>query len=382
MFFNKKYSDYNDEVSKIEKPKEEDFNVKKKDVESIYKQRNEDYREIVGKEKYSSAGMGKTMCIFFAILAFAASIGGFINNSISGGVIFLIVGIVFIIVGFVMGENYKTQVEAKEITYKQMEVYNDDMGNFVTANDEYNDKVFEIKKPYLKQMEEEIKKYDYLQLKNTMIECYKRLGLQVYSTGIRKFGGVVLRACDEKDYNVAVVIFPYDNPISGYTIQKLGEVIKKINHKIDSVHIISRYGEYKYDNYIGLLLLKPYTIMDAFDIATYIWNANTSFYSQTKNKKEGIEEKKVIVRESNTKSAFEQKIIKWAKVHSSSVKESYYNLETKTLYLKFNSGDIYAYFEVEKTLYLDFLKSTSKGRFVQSELYKYKYKRVKIEEVI
>jgi len=51
------------------------------------------------------------------------------------------------------------------------------------------------------------------------------------------------------------------------------------------------------------------------------------------------------------------------KVQSSNIAEVGYSEETSTLYVTFKNGGMYAYFEVPKEIYNDFLQASSLGSY-------------------
>jgi poly-gamma-glutamate capsule biosynthesis protein CapA/YwtB (metallophosphatase superfamily) len=56
--------------------------------------------------------------------------------------------------------------------------------------------------------------------------------------------------------------------------------------------------------------------------------------------------------------------MKMLKVESSCIKSIGYEEEKNELFVEFNSGKIYKYPNCSKTLYENFMNSTSKGRFL------------------
>jgi hypothetical protein len=56
--------------------------------------------------------------------------------------------------------------------------------------------------------------------------------------------------------------------------------------------------------------------------------------------------------------------IKMVKVESSCIKSIGYEEEKNELFVEFNSGKIYKHPDCSKTLYENFMNSTSKGRFL------------------
>ncbi len=373
-FFSIEYSDYNDKITGLNKYKVQpsDFGVDDKDAVEVYKKMNADYRELEFKEKYQKASMSVYIWYFFGAFIICASIGGYINNSYVVASILMAIGIVLCIVGYFSVRAYKKNVASKKNEYKQMKCYNEKMEKFIKLNDIYNEKVDMVKIPIIKKIAESIKKHQYMELKEIILECYKRLGFKVYTTGIRKFGGVILRACNDKDYNIALIIFPYENPISGYSIQNLRESITKINHKIDYVYILTKFGEYSYDNWMGLYLQMPYKVIDAYGIAELIWDSNTKYFeNEIVNKRQELKECNKNVE------AYNKTIVnEWINVESSNVDKVYYNEEKQVLYIKFISNMFYAYYDVDKCTFFRLLLSNSKGRFVRYELKSYKYKNI------
>lgn len=88
----------------------------------------------------------------------------------------------------------------------------------------------------------------------------------------------------------------------------------------------------------------------------------------------------VAVKSSNVKTTDLGK--KWIKVESSNIIQTYYNKETRCLYVMFKNSDIYKYYDVEISVFIEFLGSASKGTFVNSDLNRYKYEKVKFVDVI
>lgn len=71
--------------------------------------------------------------------------------------------------------------------------------------------------------------------------------------------------------------------------------------------------------------------------------------------------------------------MKMIKVNSSNIESIGY--EKNDLFVEFKTGNIYKYSNVEKTLYEDFLKSESKGQFLNSFIKNnYKYSRLYLVE--
>lgn len=74
-------------------------------------------------------------------------------------------------------------------------------------------------------------------------------------------------------------------------------------------------------------------------------------------------------------------IIKWIKIDSLQIIQVYYNVSKKSLYIMFKGGEIYVYYNVETSIFMEFLSSSSKGAYVCSELYKYDYQKIGIDDV-
>lgn len=64
-------------------------------------------------------------------------------------------------------------------------------------------------------------------------------------------------------------------------------------------------------------------------------------------------------------------------VMSSNVNSIGYDPKTFTLEVEFNSGDIYQYFNIPESLYLNLIKSQSKGSFINEHIkYSYRYQKI------
>lgn len=57
------------------------------------------------------------------------------------------------------------------------------------------------------------------------------------------------------------------------------------------------------------------------------------------------------------------------KIESSNIESVGYDDESKVLELEFKNGNVYTYFDVPRTIYLDFLTSESAGRFAHKYIY-------------
>jgi hypothetical protein len=60
--------------------------------------------------------------------------------------------------------------------------------------------------------------------------------------------------------------------------------------------------------------------------------------------------------------------MKWDLLDSKMLAASAYAPESRTLYLRFHSGDVYRYFEVPPAEYESFLTAESKGRYFLSHI--------------
>lgn len=85
--------------------------------------------------------------------------------------------------------------------------------------------------------------------------------------------------------------------------------------------------------------------------------------------------------QTKTETASSGHKINWVRVQSSNIQQVYYNIDIKSLYIMFKSGGIYVYYDVEMSVFTEFLTAPSKGVYVRTELYKYKYKRVNVDEI-
>ena len=75
--------------------------------------------------------------------------------------------------------------------------------------------------------------------------------------------------------------------------------------------------------------------------------------------------------------------IKWININdSSSIVRIYFNHTTNTLYVNFKSNTYYAYYEVEKETFNEFLMAPSKGLFVRNNLKNYKYKYIQVSDIV
>jgi hypothetical protein len=68
--------------------------------------------------------------------------------------------------------------------------------------------------------------------------------------------------------------------------------------------------------------------------------------------------------------------MKMLKVESSCIKSIGYEEEKNELFVEFNSGKIYKYPNCSKTLYENFMNSTSKGRFLNDYFVGSNYEKV------
>lgn len=68
-------------------------------------------------------------------------------------------------------------------------------------------------------------------------------------------------------------------------------------------------------------------------------------------------------------------MIDWVKITSSAISDLSY--QDKTLYVRFNSGAVYLYFNVQQAVYKDFLQAESKGRYFMSTIRgRYRYQKM------
>lgn len=93
------------------------------------------------------------------------------------------------------------------------------------------------------------------------------------------------------------------------------------------------------------------------------------------------EQKTALNTEKVQNNVVQNKTIRWAHVVSSNVSLTYYNTHTNSLYVRFKNGSIYKYLCVPSSIYLEFLRAESKGKFVRNVLYSFKYTPVDIDEV-
>lgn len=64
-------------------------------------------------------------------------------------------------------------------------------------------------------------------------------------------------------------------------------------------------------------------------------------------------------------------------VQSSSLRSIGYNQNTNVLEIEFNSGGIYQYFKVSKSVYVGLVNAASKGTYFHNSIKEnYKYKRI------
>lgn len=74
--------------------------------------------------------------------------------------------------------------------------------------------------------------------------------------------------------------------------------------------------------------------------------------------------------------------IKMITVESSNIASVGYEDKDKTLYVRFKSGKIYSYDQVERALFEKLLKADSKGKFFNKEIkWEYPYQMVDIQFV-
>jgi len=78
-----------------------------------------------------------------------------------------------------------------------------------------------------------------------------------------------------------------------------------------------------------------------------------------------------------TTTVTNQIVIRMKPVKSSNIKSIGYDLECKTLYVRFKSGTLYAYSEVEPKKFLKLLNADSKGGFLNNQIKReHKHKRM------
>ncbi len=287
MLFCEEYSDLNSEIKVIEKPRAEDFDIDIEDVKEVYEKRN---LECLKTDKSSSFQNKKNKyqgLYFFAGFTLIVGVGGIIAGdriSTIGGIIALVVSIILFAFGWLVHTEYKNDVLNANNSYKQLNSYNENMERFIKLNDEYNDKTFNVRKPYIIEMAEEIKKYSYLEMKNAIITHYRHLGYKIESLGVRKWGGVLLKATSSNGENrFGILIFPYNNPISGYALNGLYNMKQE---EYDVLEVYTKFGRYKPD-YSGVPdPFFPIEVYDSFSLAEEIWKSNTIFYNAMKKKQE------------------------------------------------------------------------------------------------
>lgn len=121
---------------------------------------------------------------------------------------------------------------------------------------------------------------------------------------------------------------------------------------------------------------------DIYDNDLYMSHAYSSAAS---NKTIALQSKIVEQRQKDNnadiKSTLEPFGVKWIKVASSNVDKLYYNFALKNLYIMFKDGSIYVYYNVDKSVFMEFLSAPSKGAFVKYELMSYRYSRIKSSDV-
>lgn len=287
MLFCEEYSDLNSEIKVIEKPRAEDFDIDIEDVKKVYEKRNVEYLKINKSSSFQNKKNKYQGFYFFAGFALIGGVGGIIAGdriSTIGGIIALVISIILFACGWFVHTEYKNDVSNANNSYKQLDLYNENMARFIKLNDEYNDKIFNIRKPYIVKMAEEIKKYSYLEMKNTIITHYRHLGYKIESLRVRKWGGVLLKATSSTGKNrFGILIFPYNNPISGYALNGLDNMKQE---EYDVLEIYTKLGRYKPD-YSGMPdPFFPIEVYDSFSLAEEIWKSNTIFYNEMKKQQE------------------------------------------------------------------------------------------------
>lgn len=60
----------------------------------------------------------------------------------------------------------------------------------------------------------------------------------------------------------------------------------------------------------------------------------------------------------------------WNSVGSSNIDAIAYEEESSTLFIRFNDGSEYEYYDVPMSIYEDFLNADSKGKFGHAHIYK------------
>ena len=67
----------------------------------------------------------------------------------------------------------------------------------------------------------------------------------------------------------------------------------------------------------------------------------------------------------------------WQSLDSKMLAAAAYTPETRTLYLRFRSGEMYAYFDVPEAQYQQFLQAESRGRYFLSHIRgRFRYQRL------
>lgn len=100
----------------------------------------------------------------------------------------------------------------------------------------------------------------------------------------------------------------------------------------------------------------------------------TNFNNQkTDKKEENLKEKQT------TQTA---KKINWVLIQSQTIKDTYYNKQTLTLYIRLRNGDIYKYNSINQQTYLDFLCSPSKESTLMNELTSFNHSKISLEDII
>ncbi len=273
MLKNQQYSDFNEEIKKNHRPKCSDYGVKWKNVKEIYKKRNQDIKETENREKYMGEGRNSDILYYFGGLFLLSSIISIFLTTVFFSIFLLFIGLLLCFFAKKSKINYDENVKQREDNYKSLEIFDKNMESFIKANDNWQIETDKIRIPLLKKMKKEIESYSSQDFENLIVNICKESNLKIKSIN-KKFEITFLYA-EYNKYNIAIIIIPFNNPISGFFIQKLCNDLPTF---INYVYIFAKFGEYNFGRGFSLFSRKPFNVKNSFKIAEIIWNLNTQYF--------------------------------------------------------------------------------------------------------
>lgn len=119
----------------------------------------------------------------------------------------------------------------------------------------------------------------------------------------------------------------------------------------------------------------------AFPLETF-YHSNSplfdeNFFFDEKEKLSDTEKPSSSIIKNITKKADANSQIERTEVVSSNIHSLGYHLSSFILQVEFKDGSIYNYYEVPESVYIDFLESTSKGKFLNKNIaFRFKYEKI------